>query len=125
MDQTNVRRATAQKSIMPNLVPEEFTQMGTERVQALTDLQKEFTDALAQANRDWVDRAKLESELASELMANMTTARTLPEATSAYQQWMGRRMEMLTADTQRFVADSQKMLGLTMRLVFGGAGGRK
>lgn len=36
--------------------------------------------------------------------------KALPDAATAYQQWMARRIEMMTKDGQKFLADSHKFV---------------
>jgi hypothetical protein len=41
----------------------------------------------------------------------------MSDATSAYQEWGKRRMELFTEDSKRLVADSQKFMEKTARLL--------
>ena len=95
---------------LPMFNPADFSKMGKEQAEALTDMQKEFTRMIEQANADWLARVEVERQLASDLANNLSTAKSLPDAAKAYQDWMGRRMETITQDSQKFFADSQKLV---------------
>ena len=43
-------------------------------------MQGELLDKLQETNRQWFDRAQLETNLASEFASELTAARSLPEA---------------------------------------------
>ena len=70
---------------------------GTARtnMEAVTRIQKEVGGAFEETTRYWSDRTKSEAELASDLVANLSGARSLPDATALYQEWLGHRMERL------------------------------
>jgi hypothetical protein len=41
-----------------------------------------------------------EATIASEFATKLSSARSIPEATTVYQEWAGRRMEMATEDAK-------------------------
>ncbi len=108
---------------LPMFNPADFTKLGKDQADALTDMQKEFTTLIEQANADWLARMELERELASDLAARLSSAKSLPDAAKAYQDWMGRRMETITKDSQKFFADSQKLVTSMNRFVSSGVKG--
>jgi hypothetical protein len=108
---------------LPMFNPADFTTLGKDQADALTDMQKEFTRLIEQANADWLARMELEKELAADLAAKLSAAKSLPDAAKAYQDWMGRRMETITKDSQKFFADSQKLVTSMSRLMSGGGRG--
>jgi hypothetical protein len=108
---------------MPTFNPADFTKLGKEQADALTDMQKEFSRLVEQANADWLARMELERQLASDLATNLSAAKSLPDAAKAYQDWMGRRMETITKDSQKFFADSQKLVTSMNRFLSSGAKG--
>lgn len=67
--------------------------------------------------KEWLSRAKSESDLTAELMTNITAAPTLPDTTAACGAWVTRRMEMVAEDNRRFWADvrsiGQSLAGMT------------
>jgi hypothetical protein len=86
-------------------------------------MQKEFTKLIEQANADWLSRMEQERELASDLAAKLSSAKSLPDAAKAYQEWMGRRMETIAKDSQKFFADSQKLMTSMNRFLSSGGKG--
>lgn len=108
---------------LPMFNPADFTKLGKEQAAALTDMQKEFTRLIEQANADWLSRMEQERELASNLAAKLSSAKSLPDAAMAYQDWMSRRMETITRDSQKFFADSQKLVTSMNRLLSTGGKG--
>lgn len=107
----------------PMFNPADFTKFGKEQSDALADIQKEFSKLIEQANADWLARVELERELASELTAKLSSAKSLPDAAKAYQEWMGRRMETMSRDGQKFFADSQKFVSSMNRFMTSGGKG--
>jgi hypothetical protein len=88
-------------------------------MEGLTKIQKEFGGAFEETSRYWSDRAKSEAEFASDLVAKLSGARSIPDATTVYQEWLGRRMERLAEDSQKFAADCQKLTTEWTKLVTG------
>ena len=110
------------KSAIPNprtagSIPTEFAEIGKKRVEAMLDGQKGLFDALQEMNRNWFVRAQSEANLTSELASKLTASRSVHDAASAYQQWMGRRMEMFAEDGRRFLANSQKLMKASAHLI--------
>src|ERR1700730_2531224 len=84
-----------------NIISPQFVDAGT-RVEAMLDMQAEVFATLAQLNRDWFDRAKSETRLASELSAKLTAAHSPPDVTAAFREWHSQRMRMIADDSRRF-----------------------
>jgi hypothetical protein len=66
---------------------------------------------------EWLARIKSETDLATQLMEKLRTAGSFPEAMTAYQEWMSRRMERFAQDSRRFWADAQKIMEASSRMV--------
>jgi hypothetical protein len=107
----------------PMFNPVDFTKFGKEQSEALSDMQKEFSKLLEQANADWMARVELERDLASDLTAKLSSAKSLPDAAKAYQEWMARRMETMSKDSQKFFTDSQKFVTSMNRFLTSGGKG--
>jgi hypothetical protein len=107
----------------PIFNPADFTKFGKQHADALADMQSEFSKLIEQANADWMTRVEHERELASELTAKLSSAKSLPDAAKAYQEWMARRMETMSKDSQKFFSDSQKFVTSMNRLMSGGGKG--
>jgi len=104
-------------------MPIEWAELGAERIKVrleeITDVQSEFFDKLQEANCQWLDRAQSEANYASEFVAKLTAARSLPEAMVAYQQWTAREIEMIWQDGRRLLDNVQKFMDAGGRLVRG------
>lgn len=105
---------------LPTFDQADFTKLGNVQADAIADIQKEVSEFVEQANADWLARMALEQELASELASKLSAAKSLPDAVKAYQEWMGRRLETMTKDSQRFFADSQKFVTSMNRFLSNG-----
>jgi Phasin protein len=103
----------------PTFAPGAFGEMGKKQA----EMQKEFLDTLEAINRAWLARAQSGVTLASELVGKLAAARSLPEATSVYQECMTRQMELLAEDGRRIVADSEKLMRAGARLFSNGSPG--
>lgn len=109
---------------MAKLMPTELTELGKKGVEATLNLQKEMSAAIEQAGKNWTDRLKVESELASEFAAKLTSCKSVPETAQVYQEWLARRMKLVFDDGQQLIADGQKLMNSYTRAVFnGGPGG--
>jgi hypothetical protein len=84
-------------------------------------LQKEMFEVLSSVGRDWFARATSEVELASRLPNKLTAARSVPDALSAYQEWLSEWMNRCGEDSYRFVSDGQRIVNAGVRC-FGNAG---
>ena len=120
MAQKESHSERTEKSPLPNLIPAEFAAMGKKRFDELAAMQTERLEKLQEANRNWFDRMQAEVTLASEFAAKLTSARSIPEAATAYQEWASRHMEMAAEDAKRMFADGQKLAETGARLFFNG-----
>ncbi|MGH7785117.1 MAG: phasin family protein [Candidatus Binatia bacterium] len=109
-------------SPMANILPAEFVEIGKKRVEAMMEIQKEMFDIFQEIHQAWFDRARSAATVNSELIAKLTSARSVPETADAYQQCVGKRMEMLVEDGRRLLSDSQKIVDLGTRFLTNGSG---
>ena len=117
MAQKESHGGQTEKLPLPNLVPAEFAAMGKKRVEELAKVQKELLDKLQETNRQWLERMQLEMNVASEFASKLTTVRSIPDAAAVCQEWMTRRLEMMTEDGKRVFADTQKFMEAATRLL--------
>jgi hypothetical protein len=106
---------------MANILPAEFVEIGKKRVEAMMEIQQELFEVFQEINQAWFDRARSAATINSELIAKLTAARTVPETADAYQQCMGKRIEMLVEDGRRLFADSQKIVNLGTKFLANGS----
>jgi hypothetical protein len=93
-----------------------------EQAKTVFAAQKEFLDALEQINEHWFARAKSEAEFATAMANKLAAARSMPDMTTVYQDWFGQRMQRYVEDSNRVLADVQKLLQTGSRLVQNGKG---
>jgi hypothetical protein len=105
------------------LVHPEVIDFARKRMETLLEVQKEFMQTLEDFNRDLFSHAKAEAELVSEFMGKLTSVRSLPDATTAYQEWASREMELLAQDGRSMFANGEKLLQASRRLFTNGASG--
>jgi hypothetical protein len=90
--------------------------MGRKRLEALFDAQSKLIDTLPDLSREWISCAEAERDLSSDLLAKLRAARSIPESTKVYQEWLSRRMEMFADETRMLLADAQKLVDVGARL---------
>jgi hypothetical protein len=76
-----------------------------------------FMQVCDEIREKWLCRVKSEAELANQLVTKVTAARSIPDTTAAYGEWMTRHMEMLGEDNRRLWADVQKLMEASTRYV--------
>jgi hypothetical protein len=99
--------------------------VGSDRLQATLDTQKEFFAACEEASRAWLDRIRRETELTAELTAQLGGCKSIADVAAAYQEWVQRHMQLLGEDGQKLMSESQKLAGAYARMFtngFSGAG---
>ena len=118
---THGERSRSQKRSAGNGQESSFGVMGAGGVMAGLRLQKEMFEVLSRVGRDWFARATSEVELASTLPNKLTAVRSVPDALSAYQEWLSEWTNRCGEDSYRIVSDSQKIINASVRC-FGNAG---
>ena len=81
--------ATSSAAEKPGPMP--FFNLGQERTEAATPLQKELLEAYEQASRAWLARVQSEVALWSELATKLTATRSVPESFEAYTKCVTKR----------------------------------
>ena len=70
--------------------------------------QRELLDSLQQMNDSWFTRAKSEADLATTLVGKLAAARSLPDVTGAYRDWLALRLEKYVEDSNQVLLDVQR-----------------
>jgi len=78
-------------------------------------MQTEMFDTLQTIGHQWLERKTHEAELAFNLPNRLAGARSLPDAMSAYQEWLSELLAMCNEDGRRFVSDGQKIVATGIR----------
>jgi hypothetical protein len=85
--------------------------------------QKEPLDALEQMNAHWFARAKSEAEFATTMANKLASARSMPDMTSVYQDWLNQRMQRYVEDSNHVLGDVQKFFQTSAQMARTGNGG--
>jgi uncharacterized membrane protein YfhO len=93
-----------------------------EQAKSVLATQKELLDALLQMNEHWFARAKSEAELATALANKLVSARSMPDVTSACQDWLGQRMQRYVEDSNHVFDDVQRFISTSAHMMPAGNG---
>ena len=96
---------------------------GKKRIEAISAIQADLFKELQEIGERWTARAKSETDLASELVGKLTSARSIPETATAYQEWAIRRAQMAVEDGQQLFTDNVKLMGTAARVFSNGGAG--
>ena len=96
--------------------PAELKAIGKKRIKELTDAQSEFFETVQESNRQWLDRIESETNLASEFVSQLISARSVPEVVNVCREWMARHLEMAAEDGKLLLAEMQKYLAAGARM---------
>ena len=83
----------------------------------------EFLKTLEEMNREVMSRMAAEVERGVKLSTKLSAARSLPDAVAAYQEWMSEETNARSEDARRFMANSQKFMTTSTRLLSNGWSG--
>jgi hypothetical protein len=104
-------------------VPEHLSDITRQNIETLAAIQKQLLDVLNKANHEWVTFLNEEAELASNLSKKMTTAKSIPDATAAFQELISRQMELMTRQARIIFENTQEFTKACMQVVSGGNAG--
>jgi len=117
MAQAEARSRQQEKSSPPIAPLGEFAALGTKRVEEYVNAQAELTKVFEDMSRRWADRVQSEANLASDFVAKVMAARSIPDALTACQEWTQQRLERMAEDGKRVLADAQKVMEAEGRFV--------
>ena len=80
----------------------------------------EFFNALQEMSRDWMGRATAEVELSLKLSKKLTDAHSVPDAITAYQEWLSEEMNARAEDARLLMSNGQKFMDATSRFLSSG-----
>lgn len=98
----------------------ELVAMGKKSIEECATVQTELLDQLREANRQWLDRMQSEASLTAELALKLTTARSIPDAMNACQQWTTQHFEALAEDSKHFLTGAQRFMGTSTKFFSNG-----
>jgi hypothetical protein len=118
-DNPRSERTRSERSAAAGAMNAPFGEIGARSLTAGLRLQKEMLDLLSEVSREWFERATSEAELAMRLPNKLTSARSVPDAFSAYQEWLNEWMGMFGEDSRRLMSDSRKFIDVGVRCFAG------
>ena len=68
-------------------------------------------------NSDWIARATAEVELGLKLSKNLSSAHSVPDAITAYQEWLSEEMSARAEDARLLMSNGQKFMDTSSRLL--------
>src|SRR5262249_38524233 len=80
----------------------------------------EFFNTLEEMRRDWMARATAEIELSLKLSKKLTDAHSVPDAVTAYQEWLNEEMGARAEDARLLMSSGQKFMDTTSRFLSSG-----
>ena len=98
----------------------ESKETGNKIGNASFQVQGEFFNTLQEMSRDWMARVTAEVELGVKLSNRLTTARSVPDAIAAYQEWLSEEMDARAEDARRLMSNGQKFMDTSIRLLSNG-----
>jgi hypothetical protein len=72
----------------------------------LTAVQKEFLDTMNKSSRAWFVCCNEEAPMASDFAKKVIAARSIQDATAAYQEWASQQMELFSKQAQKVFEDA-------------------
>jgi hypothetical protein len=105
----------SEKAGATSVVNAQFAEMGVNSVTAGLRMQRELFETFQDISRDWFARATSEAELAFKLPRQLSNARSVPDALSAYQEWLNEWMSLRGEDGRRLVSDGRKIMDTGVR----------
>jgi hypothetical protein len=117
---TQNRPYTDQAAQGATLLSSELLDVAKKQIESLLEVQKELMQTLEGINHELFNRAKKEADLASEFVGKLAAARSVPEATTTYQEWATKEMELLAADGRQMFANGEKIMQASRRLFSNG-----
>jgi Phasin protein len=117
MAQSESQSERQDKAFQANQIPVDFAETAKRRFSELADVQTELVERFQEANKRWLDRAQAEANLAVEFVSKLSSARSIPDATAACQEWGSRRFELMAEDAAHVLDDTQTLMRTSAHLL--------
>lgn len=80
----------------------------------------ELLDTFREMSLSWVERASAEVQLGLKLTKDLSAAHSVPEAFTAYQEWLSKEMDARAEDARQLMSDGQKLMDTSARILTNG-----
>lgn len=97
-------------------------EQANEQAKSVFAVQKDLLDTFAEMNQHWLAGAKSETEFTTTMANKFASARSMPDMTNVYQDWLGQRMQRYVEDSKHVFDDVQKLIRAGTRLAQNGNG---
>jgi len=88
----------------------EVAQANARQVEAFLEAQTAMTVRLHEANASMLKRGETLTAMAGELTGKLIAARTVADATAAWQEWLVLQLRLASVDAKRYLEDLQLLL---------------
>jgi Phasin protein len=104
----------------PSPFSTDFAAISKKRMDDIARAQETLFTKFQDVNRRWLERWQAEASLLSDFGAKLTAARSLPEATAAYQELTTKQLQMINEDAKQLMADGQTLAEAGARMFSNG-----
>jgi hypothetical protein len=116
MSSTDRTTSRTRRSSEHDVSSSEFAAMAKTHAEDLARTQNELFDTFRKSSQKWADRLQAEVSLFSELSAKLTSARSIPEAAAACQNYAGQHVLMAGEDAKHLLEDGRVLFETGTRL---------
>ena len=109
-------------SNLSHLMSPDIAKIGRQNFEMLAAVQKEFLDVLSKANREWLASINEEATLTSNFTRKATTAKSIPEAAAAFQEWTSQEIELSSRRAKQIMEATQDFTRACTKIIGNGRG---
>jgi hypothetical protein len=91
-----------------------------QQVDSMLSIQKNLLELAEDMNQYWSGRARSEVELSIELANKIASARSVPDLTDVYRDWLGHRLQHCLNDSNRILVGFGKLIKAGNRIAENG-----
>jgi Phasin protein len=102
------------------LIPSTFLDAAAKQIESLLMVQTDLMQTFEGMNHELFNHARKEAEIASEFVSKLAGVRSIPDATSTYQEWATKKMDLLAADGHQMLVHGEKFMQTSRRLFANG-----
>ena len=98
----------------------DFAETANKQLEELADVRTELLARFEEANKWWLDRVQAEANFTSDVVSKLSSARSIPDAMTACQDWGARRFEMAAEDARHILEDTRKFMQMGAHILASG-----
>lgn len=100
--------------------PASYATAAQKRIRQFNDAQGELFGLVQETNRHWLDCIQDQMKLACEYASKLTTARSIPEVMTTWQEWGNREAQAMAENTAHLIGDAQNAVQKGVHLLSNG-----